>query len=59
MAKKLHISLLVQLYNNMPPISSCLCIKNKKLELEIEEAFGDIIQKEIEHAKMSWRKISE
>ena len=46
MAKKLHVSssAFVTLY--LPYI--LFCIKNKTLELEIEETFGDIIDKEIE-----------
>ena len=46
MAKKLHLS-------SSAFVSICLpyvlfCIKNKTLELELEETFGDIIEKEIE-----------
>ncbi|MCJ8305935.1 MAG: AAA family ATPase [Nitrosopumilus sp.] len=46
MAKKLHLS-------SSAFVTFCLsyvlfCIKNKTLELEIEETFGDIIEKEIE-----------
>ena len=46
MAKKLHFS-------SSSFVTFCLpcvlfCIKNKTLELEIEEAFGDIIEKEID-----------
>jgi replication factor C large subunit len=46
MAKKLHVSssAFVTLY--FPYV--LFCIKNKTLELEIEETFGDIIDKEIE-----------
>jgi len=46
MAKKLHVSssAFVTLY--LPYV--LFCIKNKTLELEIEETFGDIIDKEIE-----------
>jgi replication factor C large subunit len=46
MAKKLHLS-------SSSFVTICLpfvlfCIKNKTLELELEETFGDIIEKEIE-----------
>ena len=46
MAKKLHLS-------SSAFVSICLpyvlfCIKNKTLELELEETFGDIIEKEME-----------
>jgi len=46
MAKKLHLS-------SSAFVTICLpfllfCIKNKTLELELEETFGDIIEKEIE-----------
>jgi replication factor C large subunit len=46
MAKKLHLS-------SSAFVSICLpyvlfCIKNKTLELELEETFGDLIEKEIE-----------
>ena len=49
MAKKFHMS-------SSSIATICLpyllfCIKNKKLELEIEETFGDIIEKEIELIK--------
>ncbi len=49
MARKLHLS-------SSSFISICLpfvlfCIKNKTLELELEETFGDIIEKEIELIK--------
>jgi replication factor C large subunit len=46
MAKKLHLS-------SSSFVALCLpyvlfCIKNKTLELELEETFGDIIDKEIQ-----------
>jgi replication factor C large subunit len=46
MAKKLHLS-------SSEFISTCFpyvlfCIKNKKLEFELDENFGEIVQKEIE-----------
>jgi replication factor C large subunit len=49
MAKKLHLS-------SSSFVTLCLpyvlfCIKNKTLELELEETFGDIIEKEIELIK--------
>jgi len=49
MARKLHLS-------SSSFVSLCLpyvlfCIKNKTLELELEETFGDIIEKEIELIK--------
>ena len=49
MARKLHLS-------SSSFVSICLsfvlfCIKNKTLELELEETFGDIIEKEIELIK--------
>ncbi|MDH3656770.1 MAG: AAA family ATPase [Nitrosopumilus sp.] len=46
MAKKLHLSSSGFTTFCLPFI--LFCIKNKTLELEIEETFGDIIQKEIE-----------
>ncbi|MDH3736885.1 MAG: AAA family ATPase [Nitrosopumilus sp.] len=46
MAKKLHLSSSAFTTFCLPFI--LFCIKNKTLELEIEETFGDIIQKEIE-----------
>jgi replication factor C large subunit len=46
MAKKLHLS-------SSSFVTICLpfvlfCIKNKSLNLELEETFGDIIEKEID-----------
>jgi len=46
MAKKLHLSSSVFVTFYLPYV--LFCIKNKTLELEIEETFGDIIEKEIE-----------
>ena len=46
MAKKLHISSSSFVTLCLPFV--LLCIKNKTLELELEETFGDIIDKEIE-----------
>ncbi|MCV0401129.1 MAG: AAA family ATPase [Nitrosopumilus sp.] len=46
MAKKLHLSSSSFVTLCLPFI--LLCIKNKTLELELEETFGDIIDKEIE-----------
>ena len=46
MAKKFHISKSVFATFYLPYI--LFMIKNKKLELEVEESFGDIIEKEIE-----------
>ncbi len=46
MAKKFHISSSVFATFYFPYI--LFMIKNKKLELEVEESFGDIIEKEIE-----------
>jgi replication factor C large subunit len=46
MAKKLHLSSSVFVTFCLPYV--LFCIKNKTLELEIEETFGDIIEKEIE-----------
>ena len=46
MAKKFHISRSTFATFYLPYI--LLMIKNKKLELEVEESFGDIIEKEIE-----------
>ncbi len=45
MAKKLHISSSAFVTLCLPYV--LFCIKNKTLELEIEETFGDIIEKEI------------
>ena len=46
MAKKLHLSSSAFVTLCLPYV--LFCIKNKSLELEIEESFGDIIKKEIE-----------
>ena len=46
MAKKFHISRSTFATFYLPYI--LFMIKNKKLELEVEESFGDIIEKEIE-----------
>ena len=46
MAKKLHFSSSAFVTFCLPCV--LFCIKNKTLELEIEEAFGDIIEKEID-----------
>lgn len=46
MAKKLHLSSSSFVTLCLPFV--LLCIKNKTLELELEETFGDIIEKEIE-----------
>ena len=46
MAKKLHLSSSTFVTLCLPYV--LFCIKNKTLELEIEETFGDIIEKEIE-----------
>ncbi len=46
MAKKLHVSSSAFVTLCLPYV--LFCIKNKTLELEIEETFGDIIDKEIE-----------
>ncbi|HEY5735036.1 MAG TPA: AAA family ATPase [Nitrosopumilus sp.] len=46
MAKKLHLSSSSFVTLCLPFV--LLCIKNKTLELELEENFGDIIEKEIE-----------
>ena len=46
MAKKLHLSSSAFVTLCFPYV--LFCIKNKTLELEIEETFGDIIEKEIE-----------
>jgi len=46
MAKKLHMSSSAFVTLCLPYV--LFCIKNKTLELEIEETFGDIIEKEIE-----------
>ena len=49
MAKKLHFSSSAFVTFSLPCI--LFCIKNKTLELEIEETFGDIIEKEIDLIK--------
>jgi replication factor C large subunit len=46
MAKKLHLSSSAFITFCLPYV--LFCIKNKTLELEIEESFSDIIEKEIE-----------
>ena len=46
MAKKLHLSSSAFVTLCLPYV--LFCIKNKTLELELEETFGDIIDKEIE-----------
>jgi replication factor C large subunit len=46
MARKLHLSSSSFITLCLPFV--LLCIKNKTLELELEETFGDIIDKEIE-----------
>ena len=46
MAKKLHLSSSAFIIIGFPFL--LFCIKNKKLDLELEETFGDIIEKEIE-----------
>lgn len=46
MAKKLHLSSSAFVTLCLPCV--LFCIKNKTLELELEETFGDIIEKEIE-----------
>ena len=46
MAKKLHLSSSAFVTLCLPFV--LFCIKNKTLELELEETFGDIIEKEIE-----------
>jgi len=46
MAKKLHLSSSAFVTFCLPYL--LFCIKNKTLELELEETFGDIIEKEIE-----------
>ncbi|AFS80149.1 ATPase central domain-containing protein [Candidatus Nitrosopumilus koreensis AR1] len=46
MAKKLHLSSSAFVTIGLPFV--LFCIKNKTLELELEETFGDIIDKEIE-----------
>ncbi|MCE2505566.1 MAG: AAA family ATPase [Nitrosopumilaceae archaeon] len=46
MAKKLHLSSSAFVTFVLPFV--LFCIKNKTLELELEETFGDIIEKEIE-----------
>ncbi len=49
MARKLHLSSSSFVTLCLPYV--LLCIKNKTLELELEETFGDIIEKEIELIK--------
>jgi replication factor C large subunit len=49
LAKKLHLSSSVFVTFCLPYV--LFCIKNKTLELEIQETFGDIIEKEIELIK--------
>ena len=49
MAKKLHLSSSSFVTLCLPFV--LLCIKNKTLELELEETFGDLIEKEIELIK--------
>ena len=49
MAKKLHLSSSAFVTLCLPYV--LFCIKNRKLELELEETFGDIIEKEIELIK--------
>ena len=49
MAKKLHLSSSAFVTFGLPYV--LFCIKNKSLELELEETFGDIIDKEIELMK--------
>ena len=46
MAKKLHLSSSAFVTFGLPFV--LFCIKNNSLELELEETFGDIIEKEIE-----------
>jgi replication factor C large subunit len=46
MAKKLHLSSSTFVTICLPFV--LFCIKNKTLELELEETFGDVIEKEIE-----------
>ena len=46
MAKKLHLSSSTFVTLCLPFV--LFCIKNKSLELELEETFGDVIEKEIE-----------
>lgn len=48
-AKKLHVSSSAFVTFGLPFV--LFCIKNKFLELELEETFGDIIEKEIELLK--------
>jgi replication factor C large subunit len=45
MAKKLHFSSSAFVTLCLPFV--LFCIKNKTLELELEETYGDIIEKEI------------
>ena len=49
MAQKLHLSRSSFTTIGLPYV--LFCIKNKKLELDLEETFGDIIEKEIELMK--------
>ena len=46
MAKKLHLSSSAFIAICLPYV--LFCIKNETLELELEETFGDIIEKEME-----------
>lgn len=46
MSKKLHLSSSAFVTFGLPYV--LFCIKNKSLELELEETFGDIIEKEID-----------
>jgi len=46
MAKKLHLSSSAFVTLCLPYV--LICIKNNTLELELQETFGDIIDKEIE-----------
>ena len=49
LAKKMHVSKSTIATFYLPYI--LFCMKNKKLELEIEETFGEILEKEIERLK--------
>ena len=46
MAKKLHLSSSAFVAIGLPYV--LFCMKNKTLELELQETFGDIIEKEME-----------
>ena len=46
MAKKLHLSSSAFAAIGLPYV--LFCMKNKTLELELQETFGDIIEKEME-----------